>query len=529
MKKTILFILSLLTIGISSKSQELFNYNYPNNDGSGNWISSTMIYKNNNFYLNGGYSVRLEDCQSYWSRGIFFLSIDSIGNMKNKKHYSSCEKKIYEGNFNSLISVGNSLYSCGYKYYLSDSISSIFLTNLTQELDTLCFIEIVDSTTKRALSLCTTNDNNLIVCGQTDSTYNEMLRLPDTTYTKACLFKLTLDGEIIWQKSYSFEDESDGCWSLFKKVIPTIDNGFIAIGYFYIDHIRKSIIVKTDSIGNQEWARVHGSSAYDNPTFTDVIETKDSYYIVCGAYAYGEEGGGYYPYDAWILKYDNGGSLQWSQKHRDSITSGSPVNDYYGFYEAVIELENRDIATVCRTYSDASGEFIGQGFRLRILDSLGNRKWDKVYTRIGGEDDGGCFWPNSIIFTEDNNIAISGWGDFYYYDSLGDWTYDQRIFLIKTDTSHIDTSTNNIIQYNPKPIKDFTLNCYPNPASNETFVDIPSEIREDVLIVYSANGQIVHELPVGPGENKIDLCNFKPGMYLLRLRNSGLYGKLVVE
>ena len=114
-------------------------------------------------------------------------------------------------------------------------------------------------------------------------------------------------------------------------------------------------------------------------------------------------------------------------------------------------------------------------------------------------------------------------------DTIECWTYEQRIFIIKTDTSHIDTSTNNIVQYNPKPIKDFTLNCYPNPASNETFVDIPSEIKEDILIVYATNGQIVHEQSVEAGENKIDLCNLKPGMYLLRLKESVLYGKFVKE
>jgi hypothetical protein len=355
-----------------------------------------------------------------------------------------------------------------------------------------------------------------------------MLRFPDTTYTKACLFKLTLDGEILWQKSYSFEDESDGCYSLFKKVIPTIDKGFIAIGYFDINHTIKNVIVKTDSLGNQEWARVHGSSSYDNPTFTDIIETKDSCYIVCGAYAYGEEYGGLYPYDAWILKYDIEGSLKWNKKHRDSINSDDKTaNDYYGIYMGVVENENNELYTICHTKSNLYGDFIGTRFRIRCLDSNGNRRWDKIIDSVGNGP--GPLYPNTILLTDDGNIAVGGWAEIYYLDSIEGWTYDQRIFLLKTDTSHLDTSTNNIIQYNTKPIKDFALICHPNPASNETFVDIPSEIREDILIVYSANGQIVHELPVGSGENKIDLCNFKPGMYLLRLRNSGLYGKLVVE
>jgi len=526
MKKTI-FIL-LLTIGLNSKSQELFNNNYINNDGSGNWISSTMIYKNNNFYLNGGYSVLLEDCQSYWSRGMFLLSIDSIGNMTNKKHYSSCEKKIYEGNFNSLIYVGNSLYSCGVIYHLSASISSIFLTNLTQELDTLCFIEvIVDTTSKRAYSLCSTYDNNIVICGQIDSTNNEMTGQPDTVHAKASLIKADYNGNILWQKSYSFEDESDGCWSLFKKVIPTYDKGFIAIGVFHINHTAKNIIIKTDSVGNKEWAGIFGSSNYDNPSFTDVIETKDSCYIICGAYAYGESYGGYYPYDAYILKYDIEGNQIWSKKHRDSITSGNSSNEYYGYYSGITENDNGDLFTILQTRSDEYGQFIGVKFRIRCLDSYGNRKWDKVIDSVGNQL--GALFPHSIVLTTDEYIVVGGWGEIYYMDSTEDWTSAQRIFLLKTDTSHIDIPTNNIIQHNPKPITNFALTCYPNPASNETYIEIPKEIKEDILIVYSTNGQIVLEQNIIYGENKINLYDFKPGMYLLRLKNNNLYGKLLVK
>jgi len=506
----------------------MFSKNYTDTVGCGSWISSSLIYNNNSFYINGGDLVLREDCDSYWSRGLCFLKIDSVGNLKKTTYLTDCDKVIYEGNFSSLVINNNVLFSCGHSYEYDEDTSSCFLLSLDTNLDTISFVDFIkDTTTKRALSLAVTLDNNLIMCGGIDSTYNEMLRIPDTTYSKACLFKLTLAGEILWQKSYSFEDESDGCYSLFKKVITAKDGGFIAIGYFDIDHTIKNVIVKTDSLGNQEWVRVHESSAYDSPTFTDVIETKDSSYVVCGAYAYGEEYGGFYPYDAWILKYDKYGSLQWSKKHRDSITSGSSSNDYFGLYEGVLELNNGDITAICRTYCDENGEFIGQGLRLRMLDSIGNRKWDKVFTTAG--DDGGTFYANSIILTDDNNIAIGGWGEFYYYDSLGDWTFDQRIFLINTDISHIDTSTNNIIQYNPKPIKDFALNCYPNPASNETYIDIPSDIREDVLLVYSTNGTTVHEQTVYLGENRINLCNLKTGMYLLRLKNSGLYGKLVVK
>lgn len=527
MKKRLFLILFSLS-AIVSYSQIMFSENYTDTVGCGNWISSSLIVNDNWYYINGGDYVLREDCNSYWSRGLCFLKIDSVGSLKKTTYLTDCDKVIYEGNFSSLVINNSILFSCGHSYEYDEDKNSCFLLSMDTNLDTISYIDFIrDTTTKRVLSLHITNDNNLIVCGTTDSTYNEMLRLPDTTYTKASLFKLKHNGEIIWQKSYSFEDESDGCWSLFKKVIPTYDKGFIAIGYFDINHTIKNVIVKTDSLGNKEWAGIFGSSNYDNPSFTDVIETKDSCYIICGAYAYGESYGGYYPYDAYILKYDIEGNQIWSKKHRDSITESSYANGYYSYYTGIAENDNGGLFTILQTRSDEYGQYIGEKFRIRCLDSYGNRKWDKVIDSVGNQL--GALFPHSIVLTTDDYIVVGGWGEIYYMDSTEDWTSAQRIFLLKTDTSHIDIPTNNIIQHNPKPITNFALTCYPNPAKSETYIEIPKEIKEDILIVYSTNGQIVLEQNIIYGENKINLYDFKPGMYLLRLKNNNLYGKLLVK
>ena len=40
---------------------------------------------------------------------------------------------------------------------------------------------------------------------------------------------------------------------------------------------------------------------------------------------------------------------------------------------------------------------------------------------------------------------------------------------------------------------------------------------------------MVYEQQVTSGENRIDLCGLKPGMYLLKLQDSGLFGKITVQ
>jgi hypothetical protein len=413
-------------------------------------------------------------------------------------------------------------------FYNDTAISSDYLAYLNQDLDTLAFIEYnKDTATKRVFSLCTTDDNCLVLAGSVDSSYNELVGLPETTYSKSYLCKLSTQGETIWAKSYSFADASDGCWSTFFHVKSTYDKGYIVTGITSDFGNSRNLILKTDSLGNQQWVRFYGNGSYDNPTFSDIIASKDSCYIVCGAYTYGEIGGGYYPYDAWILKIDNDGNTKWDRKHRDSIYDAVSANDYYGFYMGVAEQSNGDFITVCRTKSDENMDYIGSRFRIRCLDSLGNRKWDVIIDSIGHQV--GIFNPQSIQLTEDNGIAVGGWAEIYYFNELEQWVSDQRIFLVKTDSLGNDTLISNISPYETKPITEFKLICYPNPASSEFFIDLPQGTEDDVMEIYSTSGALVHEQTIGNFNNRVDICNVKPGMYLVKLRGNGVFGKIIIE
>ncbi len=484
-----------------------------------------MVYKDNFFYINAASGNPLEECPDYYNIGVYFVKIDSTGNLKKEQQYFSCNKDIYLSYYSNFINLYDLFFSCGVTNYYDEAMTATYLACLNEQFDTLYFIDIVkDTIAKKAINICKSHNNNIIMCGQIDSTFNPMNGFPETYYVKTFLMELSLDGNILWQKTYSFDsDLSDGCLSSFTQILPTYDKGYIMTGLVDEDNIMKKMIVKTDSIGNIEWYRKLGKP----PMFSDIINTQDSCYIVFGAYSNGEIGGGYYPYDAYILKYDNDGNFKWLKKHRDSITSGITSNDYYGYYQCATELENGNILAICSTKSNKNGEYIGRKFRLRMLDSNGNRKWDKVYTSIG--DGEGYFYANSIIQTNDNKIAISGWGEFNYYDSIEGWTEDERIFLIKTDTTNIDTIYSMSMQYNPKPIKEFSINCYPNPAKYETYIEISDILNEEILVIYTTKGQIIHEQYVQKGKNKIDVSNLKPGMYLLRLKNINKYGKLVIK
>jgi hypothetical protein len=261
---------------------------------------------------------------------------------------------------------------------------------------------------------------------------------------------------------------------------------------------------------------------YDNPAFTDIIETSDSCYIVCGAYTYGEAYGGLYPYDGWLLKIDNEGNTVWDKKYRDYTVENTDWRDtIYNVFNGITELENGRLAAVA---TSKNGTVYGRKPKLYLLNSYG----DSIFTRIY-ESESPWYNPSSIIQTDDKGFAIGGWGEFYDWNESDQvWVSSQRIFLIKTDSLGNDTIVNTVTPTVSKPIDKFELVCYPNPARNEFFIDLAEDAQNDVLEIYATNGSIVHEQRVEFGNNTVNICSLKSGMYLVKLKHKAQYAKLMI-
>jgi len=508
-------------ISLCANAQETvrFNYNYPY---PWQYDCNSMIAIDSTYYLVGNIARFTESC-GYSLYGYHVSVINKHGIRDTTIIFDKCGEDTYIGLGSSMNYINDTIVVVG--DIQTNNQWQLFILKLDYELDTINVDYYMNDTlTKRMVSFSFDWDNNIIFCGQTDSSYNEIANpAPDETYTKSYLYKVSPSGETIWKKSYPITNCSSGCWSYFRKVVSTYDKGYIAIGYFHSVHGR-NIVVKVDSLGNQKWVKFYGNPNYNNPNLMDIVETEDSCIVVCGAYTYGETGGGLYPYDGWLIKLDKDGNEKWNRKHRDYVYGSTDWRDtIYSFYYGLVEKPNHDILAICGTRSDDEHNYIGERFRLRCLDSSGNKKWDKVFTSVGNQQ--GPLWPNSICLTDDGGIAIAGWGEIYYWNEQNQWTSDQRIFLIKTDSLGNDVETT-IRPIAAHPIGKFELVCYPNPASGEFWVEAPGE---DVLEVFATNGSMVLAVNVAQGLNRVDLCGVKPGMYLVRLREAGVFGKIIIE
>jgi hypothetical protein len=289
----------------------------------------------------------------------------------------------------------------------------------------------------------------------------------------------------------------------------------------------KPIILKTDSLGNEEWVHAYGSNTYSNPRFMDIIETRDSSILVCGAFTYGETFGGLYPYDGWLLKLNPDGSTVWNRKYREHTVNNSDWRDtIYCEFVSITELDDGGLAAIARVRST---DCPCKDFKLYRMNSLGDTLWTKAFTSY--PDGNILYYPNSILQTQDGGFAISGYVDYYVWTDSTGWVSSQRIFLIKTDSLGND-SLSYISEPQVSPISRYELEVYPNPASNQLHINLPVNFPGGDMQIINQQGQIVSTTHLNRHEQspaEVNVSSYPPGHYLVQIKTNEnhFYGKFV--
>ncbi|MFO7790753.1 MAG: T9SS type A sorting domain-containing protein [Bacteroidales bacterium] len=510
----------------SSQDNIVFNNNYKNDEGSGNWISSGMIIDGNDYVINGGYSVIMDNCSDVWTRGICFIEIDSLGDISNKKHFSFCNNTIYEGRNKSIIKNNNGYFATSYKICSDTAISSIILFKLDNNLDTINTYEYFkDTTSKRAWGITSTYDDGFVIVGSNDTTHSESNLT--STYVELLMFKINSNGDLIWHKKFDYQSSEDYSYNFGRNIIECNNDDLVISGRTrQSEDVRKNIILKTDSLGNEKWHNIYGAG-YDTPLFMDIIETRDSSILVCGAYTYGETFGGLYPYDGWLLKLNPDGTTVWNRKYREHTVNNSDWRDtIYCEFVSITELDDGGLAAIARVRST---DCPCKDFKLYRMNSEGDTLWTKPFSSY--PDGNILYYPNSISQTADGGFAISGYEDYYEWSDSSGWVSSQQIFLIKTDSLGND-SLSYISEPQASPISRYELEVYPNPASRQLHIKLPANFPGGDMQVINQQGQIVNTIHLprhkqSPAE--LNVSSYPPGHYLLQIKARGYnyYGRFV--
>jgi len=202
------------------------------------------------------------------------------------------------------------------------------------------------------------------------------------------------------------------------RILRTSDNGFLITGIstgnsgdvsgFHGSFANDAWVLKIDSTGSIEWQKCLGGSAYD--AGVKVIETSGGYFIACdGGSLDGDQTLNHGNIDFWLVKLDFSGNILWEKSY-----GGDLSEEIYGFSlspdESIIisgYAESVNNGDVQGSYYSTGA--VGDAWVIK-LDSIGNLQWQKCVGGTGTEQYG--------------NNAVDALGNIYLIPRAGSFDFD---------------------------------------------------------------------------------------------------------
>lgn len=344
-------------------------------------------------------------------------------------------------------------------------------------------------------SLCATNDGGVVVGGSTKSDDGDVIGYMDST--DCWLVKLSATGAIVWQRTLGGTG-SDGVTS----VAQTFDSGYIvAASSRSHDHDvtgnhgdYDAWIVKLDAGGSIQWEHSMGGTEMD--VSNDIRQTADSGFIMVGSVlsADGDVTGSHGAFDYWVVRLSATGATEWKKCYGGTD---------YDYAACVYPALGGGYLVGGRTYS-ADGDVAGfrggsDGWIVRI-DDTGAVVWQRC---LGGTDYDDCA---AIMQATDSGIVMAGYAISDDSDVSGNHG-GSDVWLVRLAYGTLPT-TLAYQQGGNQPVV-----VYPNPAKELLHV-VMNGVPEQICI-YDVTGRVVYSKPGGGRREEIDVSTLRPGLYML--------------
>ncbi|MEZ5197179.1 MAG: hypothetical protein R2764_12465 [Bacteroidales bacterium] len=295
MKKYSFFLATIVPLLLSGQQPMYFN----------------NIYNNNGFNTKG-YSI-IDDGNGYVGYGLtkdenvyqllFFYKYSYEGVLEEFKTFYEPYHEYYAGNIGGAMkqSVDGNYY---FAYHLDYGGSTYGrLMKMDQNLDTIWTkYYLIDDYLTMPWNSNTTYDQGFIIIGSA--------------------WESGIDLDILLIKTDSLGNHScnsviGGEWAeQGTNVVQTPDGGYLIGGYFWkpgIDHSLDAMVVKTDSLGNEEWTKYYGNPDVDDDMAFVALANDGNYLVatVYGEYIWtNEERAG----RIYLIKIDENGDIVWENK-----------------------------------------------------------------------------------------------------------------------------------------------------------------------------------------------------------------------
>ncbi len=305
-------------------------------------------------------------------------------------------------------------------------------------------------------------------------------------------------GNKLMQKTYNYKGIDWG-WN----IIQTPDHGFLIGAGGYIATQNQSytgLIIKTDSLGNEQWRKQIGSQYDDNKCI--VANAPDGNFIVGTMTGIGLATPDFSYRKARLMKVNNAGSTLWDKSYGKSVTISS--------ISQVLILPNGDILSIGYYYPLISEGPHSWSWMLKT-NTNGDSIWYRehyLFNMYGADNE-----LYDIKHTPDGGYILCGEAD-----SL---QMPQHIWVLKVDSFGCVVPGCQNVGMKELVMKNEELGMYPNPASEVVTLKLPGFVAQDAQEVrlFSSTGQEVLRELLTPGNDTptISIRHLPPGAYFVRV------------
>jgi hypothetical protein len=310
-----------------------------------------------------------------------------------------------------------------------------------------------------------TSDGGYIIMGET--------RSYGAGGSDAWLIKTDSLGNEEWNSTLGSSSTDVGSWGQ-----QTADGGYIMAGNTNnASPSFNALLIKTNETGVEQWNKTFGGTDYDSAN--SVQQSSDGGYIITGyVSSFGDIFG-----DVWLIKTDDLGVEQWNK----SFGGGAPDEGH-----SINQTTDGGyiIAACTESYGPA-----GKNVWLIKTDSSGNEEWNKTFG--GTQFDHG----DSVRQTSDGGYIITG--ETWSYGPFGD------AWLIKTNQSgEIEFFYGDLISTNLLTGKDVNaINAFNCTVSILSETECEVQFSQDFINWYDSGGLLNGWDILSDGFNSIDLSS----------------------
>jgi hypothetical protein len=336
-----------------------------------------------------------------------------------------------------------------------------------------------------------TEDGGFIVTG----------RFQSVTGSGMMLLKLSSTGNKVWRRAFSEATSAGFCEGY--SVQQTSDKGYILTGTSYINYYDSTrnedvFIVKTDSLGNEQWRRFFGGSN-DDAGYSVRQDNANNYLIAGRTNSYNTNFGS----NMYLIKLDSNGDSLWTNTY-----GGDYMETATGLW---LTKDNGYILSgSSNTFSN--GDFDGYVVK---TDNNGDTLWTNHYGGIGIDA------LSSVQETSDNGYVLAG-----MTNSMGAGGLD--MYVLKTDSLGNVLNQNSIANNNGI---NLNVRIYPNPSRGRIVVS--SNEKYSSIQIINVLGKTIYANMSPSLETSIDLSKHEKGIYLYQIKlnkpSSMKSGKIVIE